>query len=220
MALALADARANNYALGVKLVRGAYHPHEIAAHRVAAAHDKAAGAITTPRSLSISPDVEPPVWMEKSETDEAYNACLKVLIKAVKEDVKRCEKAVGHPFVLKNTEVIKGSWFGLFSGSTDTKVNERAAKVDKIPKTTTTVLAPSIGVLFGTHNWNSCGLILKNLVDNGLAVADDGQDVKSVEVGELAGVIKISDEAVERIAIGQLYGTLFSNSIPNVHLLY
>lgn len=208
LALALADARANNYALGVKLVRGAYHPHEIAAHRAAADYDKAAGTIATARpSLSISPDVEPPVWLEKRETDEAYNGCLKVLIKAVTEDVKRCGKAVGHPVVEKNTEGTKRGWFSLLSSSNDTKENGRV-NVERIPKTTATLLAPRIGVLFGTHNWNSCGLILKNLVDNGLAVANDDQDLRP-EVGEVAGVIKISDEAVERIAIGQLYGTLF-----------
>ncbi|KAF8816681.1 FAD-linked oxidoreductase [Phlegmacium glaucopus] len=210
LALALADARANNYALGVKLVRGAYHPHEIAAHTAAAAYDKAAtsgnSAIATVRPLlSISPDLEPPVWMEKRETDEAYNGCLKVLIKEVKEDVKRCEKATGHSVVEGITEAgKKNRWFGLFSGSTDPIENGRAVEVDKKGKTTTT-LPPRIGVLFGTHNWNSCGLVLKSLVDAGLAVTSDGQDSKS-EAGELVGVVNISDEAVERIAIGQLYG--------------
>jgi len=213
LALALADARANNYALGVKLVRGAYHPHEIAAHRAAAAYDKAAdsssdNAIATARpSLSISPDLEPPVWMEKRETDEAYNGCLKVLIKEVKEDVRRCEKAVGDTVVEGNAEAAKKKgWFGLFSGGTDAKENGRAVEGDKKAETTVAV-SPSIGVLFGTHNWHSCGLILKSLVDAGLAVTSDGQDFKS-EVGELAGVVKISDEAVGRIAIGQLYGAL------------
>ena len=198
MALALADARANNYALGVKLVRGAYHPHEIAAHR---AMDDARP------SMSISPDVEPPVWMEKRETDEAYNGCLKLLIKAVKEDVERCERAVGHTVVEKISDVTRKGWFDLFTiggaGNTDIKENERAAKADKKPKTRTMpTLLPGIGVLFGTHNWNSCGLILKNLVDTGLAVTGDGQEFKP----EAAEVVNISDEAVERIAIGQLYG--------------
>ena len=199
LALALADARANNYALGVKLVRGAYHPHEIAAHKAMAYDGRPL--------ISISPDVEPPVWMEKRETDEAYNGCLKVLIKAVKEDVERCEKAVGHTVVEKISDVSNKGWFGLFSisraGNTDIKKNERAAKADKKPKKTTTALPPaSIGVLFGTHNWTSCGLILKNLVDAGLAVTSDGREFKP----EAAEVVKISDEAVERIAIGQLYG--------------
>jgi proline dehydrogenase len=219
LALALADARANNYALGVKLVRGAYHPHEIAAHRAAAANDDAHP------SMSISPDVEPPVWMEKRETDEAFNGCLKVLINSVKEDVKRCEeetnegyvkvllkmatedverskKAVGHTTVVEKS---KKGWFGWFTSrgasNTDIKENESAAtEADKELKTT--LPAPSIGVLFGTHNWTSCGLILKNLVDAGLAVTSDGQEFKP----EAADVVRISDMAVERIAIGQLYG--------------
>ena len=201
LALALADARANNYALGVKLVRGAYHPHEIAAHRAVAYDGRP--------PMSISPDVEPPVWMEKRETDDAYNGCVKVLVKAVKEDVERREKAVvGHSVVEKISDVTKKGWFGLFTsvgaGNTDVKEKERAAKAGKKKPKTTTALPPppSIGVLFGTHNWTSCGLILKNLVDAGLAVTSDGQEFKP----EAAEVVKISDEAVERIAIGQLYG--------------
>ena len=192
LALALADARANNYALGVKLVRGAYHPHELAAHR-AVAYDG--------RSLiSISPDAEPPVWMEKRQTDEAYNECLQVLIKAVKEDVERCEKeVVGHTVVEKISDVTKKGWFGLFAisraGNTNTKRSANKA-------TTALPPPPSIGVLFGTHNWTSCALILKNLVDAGLAVTSNGLEFKP----EAAEVVKISDEAVERIAIGQLYG--------------
>ena len=192
LALALADARANNYALGVKLVRGAYHPHELAAHR-AVAYDG--------RSLiSISPDAEPPVWMEKRQTDEAYNECLQVLIKAVKEDVERCEKeVVGHTVVEKISDVTKKGWFGLFAisraGNTNTKRSANKA-------TTALPPPPSIGVLFGTHNWTSCALILKNLVDAGLAVTSNGLEFKP----EAAEVVKISDEAVERIAVGQLYG--------------
>ena len=192
LALALADARSNNYALGVKLVRGAYHSHEIAAHR--------AEAYDGHSLISISPDAEPPVWMEKGETDEAYDGCLRVLIKAVKEDVERCEKAVGHTVVEKISDVTKNGWFGLFTlscfGNTDIK---RAAKP---PKRITALPPPSIGVLFGTHNWTSCGLILKSLVDVGLAVTSDGREFNP----EAAEVVKISDEAVERIAIGQLYG--------------
>jgi proline dehydrogenase len=168
-------------------------------------------------SISISPDVEPPVWMEKRETDEAYNGCLKVLIKAVKEDVERCEKAVGHTVVEKIGDITKKGWFSLFTfsrfGNTDIKKKERAAKADKKRKTTNALPPPSIGVLFGTHNRTSCGLILKNLVDAGLAVTIDDRKSKP----EAAGVVKISDEAVERIAIGQLYGAC-SNLIWNIVL--
>ena len=212
LALALADARANNYALGVKLVRGAYHPHEIAAHRAAVAYDKAAAsgdsAITTVRpSLSISPDIEPPVWMDKRETDMVYELCLKLLIKKVKADVERREETAGHTIVERNIEVTaKKGWFDLFSsgasiftGGADTKQNERPSEVDK----TTTLTPPRIGVLFGTHNWDSCGLVLKNLVDAGLAITSDGQEFKP----EAPSVVKISDEVVKRIVIAQHYGT-------------
>jgi proline dehydrogenase len=175
--LALVDAYVNNYALGVKLVRGAYHPYEIAAHEAVADDARP--------SMSISPDVDPPVWLEKTETDKSYNWCLNLLIRAVKEDVERCEKAAGHTFVEK---------IGVTWGGTE--------NTDKKPQT---LPPPKIGVLFGTHNWTSCGLILKNLVDTGLAVTSDGREFNP-EAGE---VVKISDEAVERIAIGQLYGAFF-----------
>ena len=209
LALSLADARANNYALGVKLVRGAYHPHEIAAHR-AAASDNNAVATASP---SLSPDDEPPVWMEKRQTDEAYNLCLKVLIKAVKDDVKRCEEAVRDIVVEGNGTITKKGWFGLFSsGGADTKENERATEADKRPKTIARLPPPGIGVLFGTHNWTSCGLVLKNLVDAELAVTNDGQEFKP----EAASVVKISDEVVERIVIAQHHGAFHSECTANV----
>ena len=208
--LALVDAHANNYALGVKLVRGAYHPHEIAAHE-AVANDARP-------SMSISTDVDPPVWLEKEETDKAYNWCLNLLMRAVKEDVERCEKAVPHTFVEKISDDMKKTWFGLFTwgGAGNTDIG-RAAKTDKRSKTTTTaLLLPSIGVLFGTHNSTSCQLILQELVVAGLAVISDRQEVNSEEAEK---VVKISDEAVERIGIGQLYGAVCSN-VPRlfVHL--
>ncbi|KAE9396538.1 FAD-linked oxidoreductase [Gymnopus androsaceus JB14] len=68
------DAQENNYALGVKLVRGAYHTHEIAAYGQS-------------NSLSISPDSIPPVWMSKNDTDKCYDECVKMLIGWVKDDV-------------------------------------------------------------------------------------------------------------------------------------
>ena len=213
MALALADARANNYALGVKLVRGAYHPHEIAAHKAAVVYDKTTAignsAIATARpSLFISSDEEPPVWTEKRETDESYNSCLKVLILAVKDDVNRCEEAIRHTFMQGNTEVTrKNGWLGLFTSgradNTDIKKNKTAG-VDKKPKRATALPPPGIGVLFGTHNWNSCGLVLKNLVEAGLAVGNDDQELNPEAVSDIK--IVITDEVVDRIVIAQLYG--------------
>ncbi|KAF8878433.1 FAD-linked oxidoreductase-like protein [Infundibulicybe gibba] len=74
----IADAKAHNYALGVKLVRGAYHPHETAAHMA---------RLTEGKSLSISPDPHPPVWSEKAETDRCYDACAKLLVQEIKDDL-------------------------------------------------------------------------------------------------------------------------------------
>ncbi|KAF9074035.1 FAD-linked oxidoreductase [Rhodocollybia butyracea] len=71
------DAQANNYALGVKLVRGAYHPHEISAYE----------AVQLPgHRLSISNEALPPVWVAKEETDKCYNECVKMLVNWIKED--------------------------------------------------------------------------------------------------------------------------------------
>ncbi|KAJ4485303.1 FAD-linked oxidoreductase [Lentinula aciculospora] len=73
------DAQVNNYTLGVKLVRGAYHPHEVIAHETAHSHGQ--------HSLSISPDPLPPVWTSKNETDRCYNECVKMLVGWVKDDI-------------------------------------------------------------------------------------------------------------------------------------
>ncbi|KAK0232101.1 FAD-linked oxidoreductase-like protein [Armillaria nabsnona] len=132
------DAKAGSYSLGVKLVRGAYHPRETIAHR---SHQSGKP------SLSISSEPLPPVWAEKRETDECYNKCVKMLIGELKEDLGR--------------------------------------------------KAQTMGILFGTHNWTSCELILKELVATGLA--------KRVE-GEGEEVMSLGDEVTERLTIGQLFG--------------
>ncbi|KAK0192057.1 FAD-linked oxidoreductase-like protein [Armillaria mellea] len=132
------DAKAGNYSLGVKLVRGAYHPRETIAHR---SHQSGKP------SLSISSEVLPPVWAEKRETDECYNECAKMLIGELKEDLGR--------------------------------------KVQ------------TMGILFGTHNWTSCELILKELVMTGLAQHVEGEEEEVVSLG---------DEVTERLTIGQLFG--------------
>jgi proline dehydrogenase len=55
---------------------------------------------------------------------------------------------------------------------------------------------PSVGVLFGTHNWDSCRLILDELVKSGLASkGPKGEDV-----------VVLGEEVTERLTIGQLYG--------------
>ncbi|KAJ3921457.1 FAD-linked oxidoreductase [Lentinula edodes] len=94
------DAQANNYALGVKLVRGAYHPHEVSAHEAARVHGKQ-------ESLSISPDALPPVWSSKNETDNCYNESVKMVVGWVKDD-KDDAKSSGFP----NIGVLFGSHNG------------------------------------------------------------------------------------------------------------
>jgi proline dehydrogenase len=75
LAQSLADAKTNKYALGVKLIRGVLHLHELAAHYAKG------------KSSSVSPDPHPPVWETKPETDNCYNPCAKMLVDAIKYNV-------------------------------------------------------------------------------------------------------------------------------------
>ena len=65
----LQDASAHRYALGVKLVRGAYHERE-------AQHDSPSLPLTTGASW-------PPVFSNKADTDRCYDAAAEELIRAV-----------------------------------------------------------------------------------------------------------------------------------------
>lgn len=136
----LADAQAGNYALGVKLVRGAYHSLEIASHRQ---RGEPGG-----KSLSISSEAEPPVHLSKDETDACYNECARLLISRIRDDVE-------------------------------------ASEISNAP--------PTLGLLFGSHNWESCNLVLSELVRNSLAEVKDD-------------VLHISEVVAERVTIAQLYG--------------
>ncbi|TFK28355.1 FAD-linked oxidoreductase [Coprinopsis marcescibilis] len=177
LAYSLRDAERNGYALGVKLVRGAYHPHELGAHAAA----RGGGADPAAKSVSISPDTLPPVWLEKGETDNTFNDCVKTLIGAVKDDVNL----------------------------------ERESR-----KVGTKSRGMGVGVLFGTHNWDSCHLVLNELVRNGLAeVVGLSEDVGVVlqeseglagsagkDDGRFGAKVRLEADVVERVAIGQLYG--------------
>ena len=132
------------YSLGVKLVRGAYHPHEVAAHPSPAAPSDA----QQPHTLSISPESVPPVWLEKADTDARYDACVRALVAAVRADVEASGK--------------EG--------------------------------APALGVLFGTHNWESANLIPEELVRQGLARPRGD------------GAVELGAEVAERVTMGQLFG--------------
>lgn len=57
---------------------------------------------------------------------------------------------------------------------------------------------PTVGVLFGTHNWTSCKLILDELVASGLA--------KTADEGGEEPVVRLGEDVTERITMGQLYG--------------
>lgn len=61
----------NNYSLGVKLVRGAYHGHEMAAYG------------NEDNSANKAP--VPPVWTIKSETDANYNRCARILVDRISD---------------------------------------------------------------------------------------------------------------------------------------
>ncbi|KZS90245.1 FAD-linked oxidoreductase [Sistotremastrum niveocremeum HHB9708] len=81
------DAKQNGYSLGVKLVRGAYHPHEIEYHR---------------KRHSSTPTSLPPVWLEKPETDTCYDNCIQVLLSEVKDDIKSKANNIGVLFGTHN----------------------------------------------------------------------------------------------------------------------
>ena len=149
LAQSIAMSRAEGYALGVKLVRGAYHPHEIEIHKAATSSRAEATTPSGSHDLSISPDNLPPVWLYKDETDSCYDSSVRLLISLLRQDVDACAK--GAP-------------------------------------------GPTVGALFGTHNWDSADLVIDELVKQGLA-AKDG-----------SGVVTISEAAMERVAVAQLYG--------------
>ncbi len=52
---------------------------------------------------------------------------------------------------------------------------------------------PTLGLLSGSHNWESCNLVINELVRNGLAEVKDD-------------VVHISEVVAERVTIAQLYG--------------
>ncbi|KAL4071186.1 FAD-linked oxidoreductase-like protein [Scleroderma yunnanense] len=76
LAHSLALSRKRGYALGIKLVRGAYHPHELAAH-----------SDRSTLTASISPDPDPPVYRSKADTDACYDQCAAILVRAIAEDI-------------------------------------------------------------------------------------------------------------------------------------
>ena len=132
----LQDAASHDYALGVKLVRGAYHQQE---------------ARSDSPSLPLTTEVSwPPVFLTKADTDRCYDAAAGELVRAVANS----------------------------DGS-----------------------GPRVGVLFGSHNAESCAKVLEALVNAGLATR------------EKDGTVKVDDIVTERVALAQLYGMLISLEI-------
>jgi len=171
LAEALRDARRHNYALGVKLVRGAYHEYEIHAHSDA----KSKGG-----SVSISPDPEPPVWMTKSETDACFNEGVQTLVRAIAADVRASNSRSW-----RDTK----NWWSISSAS---RTNSNTA-----------LSVPRIAVIFGTHNWESCDVVLEELVKANLASKEEIQE--EGKKGKRS-VVSVRDDVAQRVAIAQLYG--------------
>ena len=94
------DARAENYALGVKLVRGAYHPHELAAHRETQRLLSESGNeffSSSPVHVFSQLSELPPVWLTKAETDVCYDSCVQTLLKAVRKDIQASKMSEAVP---------------------------------------------------------------------------------------------------------------------------
>jgi len=132
----ISDAKKGGYTLGIKLVRGAYQPLELSFY--AKGSSKRVG----------NTDSEPPVWREKSLTDNTYNASVGVILSSLK---------------------------------TDRLAND----------------TPCVSVLFGTHNQDSCNVVLNGLVDRGLA---------DREITESGSRIRIPKQVADRVSFGQLLG--------------
>jgi len=68
-----------------------------------------------------------------------------------------------------------------------------------------------ISAYFGTHNWKSTRLVLEEMVRNGLGeiVEQHAPNESLKENVDLEGsfVVKIDEDVVQRVAMGQLYGT-------------
>jgi hypothetical protein len=76
--------------------------------------------------------------------------------------------------------------------------------------------APTIGVLFGSHNWDSIRLILKEFTDAGLmkpiAPLLAEHQVSGFEVPD-EQVLQIPDHVTDRVTLAQLFG--MSNALTN-----
>lgn len=96
LALSLERARAGNYSLGVKLVRGAYIEQEKSLWRntvdpsTAKADEYATGSLQEAEVV----EQESPVWPSKRLTDDCYDTCAQMLIHRIAKDVCRAQASV------------------------------------------------------------------------------------------------------------------------------
>ncbi|KAJ8494868.1 hypothetical protein ONZ45_g13083 [Pleurotus djamor] len=185
--LALLDAKANGYSLGVKLVRGVYHPHEMLAHQ-SRQSEKQVGKGKQSQSLSISPDSFPPVWETKPETDSCYNVCVKTLIDAIQVDMEPV--ASTGP---RSSWISPSSWLTKFTGP------KRTA-----PK-------PFYHRRAFRHPQLDFVQILDELVDRGLAAREltlgntesivhlDEDVTEQIMIGQLYGISVVSALSIEKL---------------------
>lgn len=193
----------------------------MAAHRSRQKHSVDGGTLSKSKvhhdqSLSISPDPHPPVWETKADTDTCYNECAKVLIQTIEEDLYSPSpsplppsptplSSISSSWLAPSTWIVKLKGPRTPSAVVTSPVSPR---LDIEPK------IPTIGVLFGTHNWKSCDLILNELVRHGLA----SQEL--LLAGGKEPIIHLDEEVTERVTVGQLYGNLesFSRSLRRLKL--
>ena len=157
----------------------------MAAHETRLRSSSSSGNEQRTTSLSISSEDLPPVWLTKSETDACYNECIQVLLNNVVSDIKVPKS---------QTKRLSESAWSFFT--------RKSIRDDTLSTTSDFQASPSprLGILFGSHNWDSCKLILDSLLLKGLAnVEGQTQD------GE--AIVRIGDEVTERVTMAQLYGT-------------
>ena len=187
----LDNAKTNQYSLGVKLVRGAYWEAETALHSqaLAQARPRLSNGINTDaynqaddihaseldqtphsKSISLSTEPYPPVWLTKRETDEAYNECVRVLLKEVKEDVSRC-RAQCEP--QEGTQAQISAYFGTHNWKSTRLVLEEMVR-------------NGLGEVVGQHAQD--GLLKESVgLEGGFVVKIDGDVVQRVAMGQLYG---------------------------------
>lgn len=106
-------ARENSYALGVKLVRGAYHEQECSRWQETRGN-------STP----------PPVWSQKSETDSCFNSSSAWLLDRLAEDVKKGQTpSIGVIFATHNAESVSRVIDGMVERGLATKETGEGGKL-------------------------------------------------------------------------------------------